>query len=477
MAASLKPYSTGYKESGIEWLGEVPGHWEVRRAKSLFKKIERPIQKEDEIITCFRNGTVTLRRNRRVSGFTESLKEIGYQGICAGDLVIHSMDAFAGAIGVADSNGKGSPVYSVCTSSSQVNDYFYAYTLREMAHNGWIQALAKGIRERSSDFRYTDFAVQLVSLPTLSEQTAIVRYLDHSTDCIDRYIHAKEKLISLLAEQKQVIIHQAVTGQIDVRTGQPYPAYKDSGVEWLGEVPEHWNISRLRVVVSILNGATPSTVNEEYWNGKILWLTPEDLGALNTRRISESTRKITPAGYASCGTSLAQQNSIAVSTRAPIGHLGILNSEGCTNQGCKLLVPGTHVLEEYLYDVLESARSELQSLGNGTTFSELSKINLGDFRLPLPPLPEQTAIARFLDKTSSKIDESIARAQRKIELLREYRERLISDVVTGKLDVREAATRLPQEADNPASIGSSDDLSDSVEENSDMESIMSGTSP
>ena len=151
---------------------------------------------------------VTLRKNRRELGFTESLKEIGYQGIRAGDLVIHSMDAFAGAIGVADSDGKGTPVYSVCKPSPQVNAYFYAYILREMARNRWIQALAKGIRERSSDFRYTDFAWQIVPLPSLPEQTAIVRFLDHADRRIRRYIRAKQKLIGLLEEQKQAIIHR-----------------------------------------------------------------------------------------------------------------------------------------------------------------------------------------------------------------------------------------------------------------------------
>ncbi len=217
---------------------------------------------------------------------------------------------------------------------------------------------------------------------------------------------------------------------------KPYPEMKDSSVEWLGEVPEHWDISRLRIVASILNGATPSTSEEEYWNGKILWLTPEDLGVLNTRRISESARKITPEGHASCGTSLAQQNSVVISTRAPIGHLGILDSEGCTNQGCKLLVPSAHILEDYLYDVLKSARSELQSLGNGATFSELSKTNLGSFRLPVPSRPEQTAIVRFLSHATAHIDLYIRTKKKLITLLEEQKKVVIHQTVTGQIDVR-----------------------------------------
>ena len=119
------PYSA-HKGSEVPWLGEIPLHWLVERGKHLLKKIERPVSEDDEVITCFRDGEVTLRRNRRTEGFTESLKEIGYQGIRKGDLVIHEMDAFAGSVGVSDSDGKGTPVYSVCEPASNANAQYYA---------------------------------------------------------------------------------------------------------------------------------------------------------------------------------------------------------------------------------------------------------------------------------------------------------------------------------------------------------------
>ena len=197
MIADLKPF-TAMKHSGLLWLGEVPEHWKLERGKWLFRKMDRPIRDTDEVVTCFRDGIVTLRKNRRVRGFTEALKEIGYQGIRRGDLVIHGMDAFAGAIGVADSNGKGTPVYSVCEAGPSANPQYYAYALREMARSQWIQALTKGIRERSTDFRFECFGSQPVPLPPLPEQAAIVRFLDHADRRIRRYIRAKQKLITLL---------------------------------------------------------------------------------------------------------------------------------------------------------------------------------------------------------------------------------------------------------------------------------------
>ena len=237
------------KDSGVPWLGETPKHWKTERAKWLFRKMERPVRENDEVVTCFRDGVVTLRKNRRVRGFTESLKEIGYQGVRRGDLVIHAMDAFAGATGVSDSDGKGTPVYSVCSPRQSANAYYYAFCVREMARSEWILALAKGIRERSTDFRFNDFASQRVPLPPLSEQAAIVRFLDCADRRIRRYISAKQKLIALLEEQKQALIHEAVTRGLD-----PNVRLKPSGVELLGDVPEHWEVRRLKWVTRLQRG-------------------------------------------------------------------------------------------------------------------------------------------------------------------------------------------------------------------------------
>ena len=205
------------KPSGVEWLGDIPAHWEVRRGKWLFRKMDRPVKDRDEVITCFRDGTVTLRKLRRTEGFTNSLKEIGYQGIQKGDLVIHQMDAFAGAVGVSDSDGKGTPVYSVCRASQSADPRFFAYTVREMARNLWILALAKGIRERSSDFRFHDFADQLLPLPPLADQIAIVEYIVKSTAELDTAMACTRRQIELLEEYRTRLIADVVTGKLDVR--------------------------------------------------------------------------------------------------------------------------------------------------------------------------------------------------------------------------------------------------------------------
>lgn len=204
------------KQTNIKWIKQIPQHWEEKRAKNMFVRMARPVREEDEVITCFRDGEVTLRKNRRTEGFTESFKEIGYQGIRKGDLVIHQMDAFAGSIGVSDSDGKGTPVYICLQPKIECNNVYYAHLLRVMAYSGYIKSLYRGIRERSSDFRYETFARLYLPLPPLSEQEEIVAYLDEKTAKIDLLIDKELQQIDHIKDLKQTLIADVVTGKVDV---------------------------------------------------------------------------------------------------------------------------------------------------------------------------------------------------------------------------------------------------------------------
>ena len=209
--------SVKLKATNITWLPEIPEHWEVKRAKNIYKKEQRPIEDGDEIVTCFRDGEVTLRKNRRISGFTEATDYSHYQHICKGDLVIHQMDAFAGSSGVSDSDGMGTPVLSVCTPKiSGIDNYYFAHILRLMGKNGFILSLYRGIRERSSDFRFETFVKQWLPVPPLSEQQAIVSYITERTAKIDSLVEKLNKEIECIKEYKQRLISDVVTGQVKV---------------------------------------------------------------------------------------------------------------------------------------------------------------------------------------------------------------------------------------------------------------------
>lgn len=205
------------RDSGIPWLGEIPAHWNLNRAKYLFKQSSLPVRDTDEIVTCFRDGQVTLRSNRRQEGFTKADLEAGYQGIRTGQLVLHSMDAFAGAIGVSDSDGKCSPEYIICDPVfSRTNNFYYAGLLRTMALAGFIQASCPAVRERAPRIRFPSFSEMYLPLPPTNEQNEIADHIATETFKLDELSIATEKTITLLKERRAALIAAAVTGQIDV---------------------------------------------------------------------------------------------------------------------------------------------------------------------------------------------------------------------------------------------------------------------
>ena len=203
------------KPSGIEWIGDIPTEWEVCRIKNVIFPQQRPVCDDDEIITCFRDGEVTLRKNRREDGFTISFTEHGYQGVEVGDLVIHGMDAFAGAIGCSDSKGKTSPVVHVCKTVG--NNRFFMYFLRSMAFGDILMDLSNGVRIRSSDFRnFSKLGVFGAIIPDIAEQNEIVDYLDARCAEVDHLITKKEQIITELEGYKKSLIYECVTGKREV---------------------------------------------------------------------------------------------------------------------------------------------------------------------------------------------------------------------------------------------------------------------
>lgn len=205
------------KDSGVEWIGEIPHDWAEARIKDVIKPIEKEVLESDEIVTCFRDGVVTLRRNRREDGFTVSFTEHGYHGVDIGDLVIHGMDAFAGAIGCSDSRGKITPVVHVCKTVG--NNRYFMYYLRFMAFGNILMDLSNGVRIRSSDFRnFARLGIFGVVVPPISEQDKIVDYLDTKCTQIDRLIAIKQAKIEKLNQYKKSLIYEYVTGKKEVVT-------------------------------------------------------------------------------------------------------------------------------------------------------------------------------------------------------------------------------------------------------------------
>ena len=215
---------------------------------------------------------------------------------------------------------------------------------------------------------------------------------------------------------------------------KPYPVYRDSGVEWIGQVPEHWRVTPLKVIAETVNGTTPESGKPEYWDGDIAWYTPTDIDNEVASELGVPRRYITQAGYESCAVKLSPPGSVILSTRAPIGSVGITTIPSTINQGCRTLIPAQDVPTSYLASTLVAAREELRLRGNGTTFQELSTEALRSLRVPMPPRSECVSIASGLDRETTRIDALIAKKSRFIELLKEKRQALITHAVTKGLD-------------------------------------------
>ena len=314
-----------------------------------------------------------------------------------------------------------------------------------------------------------------LALPPLPEQTAITHFLDYTDRRIQRYIQAKQKLITLLEEQKQAIIHQAVTGQIDVRTGQPYPAYQDSGVEWLGEVPEHWERKRVKHTSMILRGKFTHRPRNDpsLYDGPYPFIQTGDVARAN-KTITEYRQTLNEQGLAV--SMMFPAGTLVMTIAANIGYVALLDFEACFPDSVVGFFPRLNVNRDYLYHLFLAMNTELQQEAPVNTQGNLNIDRIGSRPIALPPLSEQVAIVHYLDKATTGIGTTISRTQRQIDLLSEYRTRLISDVVTGKLDIREVAARLPEVDPLETEDGSEETLEPNTELTEEFEAIAEGAS-
>ncbi len=422
-----------YKDSGVEWLGEVPSHWRLEKAKFLFDRKQRPVRVEDGVVTAFRDGEVTLRSKRRETGFTNSLKEIGYQGVRVGDLLIHAMDGFAGAIGVSDSDGKCSPVCSVCVPAERygVHTSYYGRLLRHMALTDYITALAKGIRERSTEFRFNEFKELSLAVPPQDEQTQIAIFLDHETAKIDRLIAKQEALIELLKEKRQAVISHAVTKGLD-----PDVPMKDSGVEWLGEIPEGWETKQVRHASRLYRGKFGHRPRNDpkFYDGNHPFIQTGDVAQAQKYIVSHKQT------LNDLGASVSQKfpkGTLMMAIAANVGDLAILSYDAYCPDSIVGFKPEKCSVE-YLRYALIAARDDLLRTATQNTQMNLNIDRISCVKICIPSAGEQNRIVDHLDSMLLTFRETIATAKCGIDLLQERRTALISAAVTGKIDVREA---------------------------------------
>ena len=443
----------------MDWLGDVPSHWDVRRlqnvATTLFSNVDKH-SNHDERPVRLCNYTDVYHNDRIHSGLdfmraTATDEEIERFRLLDGDVLITKDSEAWDDIGVPclveDGTGElvcGYHLALLRPASGSILGQYLHWALCSSSVASQFHVRANGVTR----FGLSKRAVASVRIPVAppDEQAAIARCLDHVTGKIERYVNAKEKLIALLEEQMHAVLHEAVTGRIDVRTGEPYPDYRPCGAEWSDLVPRQWTTRRLGSIARVFNGATPSRSQSAYWvGGTVPWL---NSSKVNDGVVLTPSDYVTPRALQECPITVVPAGAVIVGlvgqgrTRGLAALLGI----GTTiSQNLAAVVPTGSLKGPFLRHFLSAHYAHIRELGRGGNQEALNCDLVGRLRVHIPPPVEQAAIIEYLDRSLTTLHVARERVERQVSLAKDYRLRLVTDVVTGKLDVREAAAGLDEQ--------------------------------
>ncbi len=479
MIADLEPYPA-YRDSGVPWFEVVPAHWATSRLKAVFCEVDRRSGTGEEPLLSLRMQQGLVDHHAMGGKPIPPSNLVNYKLTQPGEIVMNRMRAAAGLFAATLTVGLVSPDYAVLRPKALADLQYFVYLFRTPLMMSIFRLESRGLGTGESGFLrlYIDrFGMLSVPVPRLEEQSAIVRFLDYVDRRIQRYIRAKQKLIKLLEEQKQAIIHRAVTRGLD-----PDVRLKPSGVEWLGEVPEHWEVVRSGSVFRLFGGfAFPGS---GFLRGAIdsplpIVLTPVNFEPSGGLRFAP-THTVRFSGEFPSQFVLKPGDLVTVLTDLSSKRL-ILGRAGLVTIGGLLLNQRTaridlhksvsnNITLEYLYYVLNTNAVRQQTIASsrGSTVFHTSPTRMLAARWALPPVSEQRNILKKLGKVEQAHLDTTARLSCEVALMHEYRTRLIADVVTGKLDVREAASRLPDEAKEAESFEGVEALAEGDTQSEDM---------
>lgn len=420
---NLKPYSK-YKPSGVEWLGDVPAHWNVRRTKSLLKERSQKGFPNEPLLAATQTKGV-VRKEHYENRTVLALRDLHLlKLVCPGDFVI-SLRSFQGGIEYARDRGIISPAYTILYPENPDIHGYLAWLFKSKPYIENLTLHVTGIRQ-GQNIDYGKLCVSKIPLPPIPEQIAIVRYLDHADERIRRYVSSRERLIELLEKYRQAVIHHAVTRGLD-----PDVRLKPSGVEWLGDVPVHWEVRRLKFSVENVIDQTQKRKKHEIY--------------LAMEHVESWTGKYSDAGadvvFDSQVKRFRAEDVLFGKLRPYLAKVTRPDQAGVCVGEFLVLRPRNCIMSPSYLERLMRSKPIIDTINASTFGAKMPRADwqfIGGRAQPLPPLSEQIAISAYLDKATADIDASIDRAWREIELLSEYRTRLIADVVTGQVDVREA---------------------------------------
>lgn len=416
-----------YKASKTAWMGEVPEHWKLEKAKWHFTlRNERGNENPVLLAATQKNGMYPQDKVEGVVKVAEGTDVQQFRTVHKNDFVI-SLRSFQGGFERSDYEGVCSPAYQVFYSDEVWNDDYLKYLFKNELFIDAMNALTVGIRE-GRNIKYEDFANSILAIPPIEEQKSIAAYLNEKIGCIDSVISEAKASIEEYKSWKASIIYEAVTKGL-----APDVEMKDSGVEWIGKMPSHWKRTKLANCFQVIgSGTTPTSDDDSYYDGTINWV---QSGDINGGILTSTKRRISDIAYNQFSAlKIYEAPFIAVAMYgASIANTSIVEIPACTNQACCVLCnAGDFVNMTYIFFALLGAKEELLLSARGGTQPNINQDILKKLRIPIPPKAEQKRIACFLNSNLKKIDILIKEKESLITDLESYKKSLIFEVVTGK---------------------------------------------
>ena len=412
------------KDSRIEWIGQIPSTWRINKGKYFISLLNKPARETDEIITCFRDGEVTLRSNRREDGFTVSLTETGYQGIDVGDLIVHGMDGFAGAIGISDSRGKATPVLNVL-NTTECKKYIM-YLMRSMAYCGLFLSLSTGIRVRTCDTNWKKLREIDYLLPDLLEQQNIANFLDAKCAEIDALAADIQTQIDTLEQYRRSVITEAITKGLN-----PDVEMACHQISWIEQMPAHWKIIPSKYLFH--------NSDKRKCEGDQQLTASQKHGIITQQEYMErENSKIVFANQGLENWKHVEPYDFVISLRSFQGGLEMSETTGCITWHYVVLKANKPICPRF-YKWLFKSSAYINALQGTCNFirdgQDLRFSNFAQVPLYEPPLSEQEDIASYLDMKCSQIDSISDQKKEQLTVLEAYKKSLIYEYVTGKKEV------------------------------------------
>lgn len=417
-----------YKDSGVKWLGEIPSHWEVKRLASFFTERRVKVSdKEYEPLSVTKQGVFPQLDNVAKTNDGDNRKLVK-----EGDFVINSRSDRKGSSGVADRDGSVSLINIVLKPRKTILAKYSNYLLKSYKFIEEYYRNGRGIVADLWTTRFDEMKMIKLAIPTLEEQETIATYLDEATSKIDAAIAQQQRMIELLNERKQIIINDAVTKGLD-----PNVKMKDSGVEWIGEIPEHWEVRKLKYCSKTNSGSTPKTIlGKENPLSNIKWVRTTDLA---NSKVYDTTECLSLTEIKSASCPLLPKDTVLISMyggMGSFGKLGILGVEATINQAICSINCYQNIFPQYVFYYLQSIHPIWMKFAASTRKDpNLNQDTIKNIFIVLPTLKEQVEIADFIDKKIDEIKETLDCVTNQITLLQERKQIIINDVVTGKVKV------------------------------------------